>query len=80
MKAPHAASVFADGHVPAAAGEGPATLPRDGGGVEEDAPGQEEEAEGQRGEGEGKQTTFIKALRGHDAEQESVLRDRRFAL
>ncbi len=66
--------VFPDGQVPAAAGAGPATLPRDRGGVEEDAPGQEEETEGQRGEGEGKETReqtkkitrqeLIKALRG----------------
>lgn len=56
---PRAAPVFPDGQVPTAAGAGPATVPRDGGGVEEDAPGQEEETEGQRGEREGKET------RGH---------------
>lgn len=49
------APVFPDGQVPAAAGAGPATVPRDRGGVEEDAPRQEEETEGQRGEREGKE-------------------------
>lgn len=49
--------LFPDGQVPAAAGAGPATVPRDRGGVEEDAPRQEEETEGQRGEREGKENT-----------------------
>lgn len=57
MFSPRAAPVFPDGQVPTAAGAGPATVPRDGGGVEEDAPGQEEETEGQRGEREGKENT-----------------------
>lgn len=46
--------VFPDGQVSAAAGAGPAAMPRDGGGVEEDAPRQEEETERPRGEGKGK--------------------------
>lgn len=73
MNVSHAAPVFPDGQVPAAAGAGPATLCRDRGGVQKDAPGQEEEAEGQRREREGKEIQthtkigaqeLIKALRG----------------
>lgn len=48
-------TVFPDGQVPAAAGAGPAAMPRVRGGVEEDAPGQEAQTERQGGEREGKE-------------------------
>ena len=78
--------------MPATAGAGPATVPRDGGGVEEDAPEQEEAAEGQRGEREGKRIAHkepagqeaIKARRHGDQEKrksagtrESILREQK---
>lgn len=53
-------AVFPDGAVPATAGAGLVTTPRNRGRVEEDAPGQKEETEGQRGEGEGKNVPFFR--------------------